>query len=124
MKKLAVLLIVLPAMAFAETTTPQRDPAFMAKIIDTLQAQRNAANDAAALQESRGNMMQDQITQLQKQVTDLQTQLAQAQNAQSAAIAAKAESDKNLVSAKDQLVSAQSRVRELEAKIPPDRSSE
>lgn len=69
MKFLAIAFLLLSTSAFAQQQPS--DPAFMQKAISALQAQRNAAQDAAASAEAR-------LAQLMDDFGNLRTELAKA----------------------------------------------
>lgn len=67
MKKLALIVAMLPSLAWAQPA----DPAFMQKAITALQAQRNFALDQQASSEAKAQMALEEIARLQAQVAKL-----------------------------------------------------
>jgi predicted nucleic acid-binding Zn-ribbon protein len=70
-KKVLFILAIstLPAMAQQQQ---QADPVFMQHAINSLQTQRNAALDAAALAEAKLSSAMDSIAQLQAKIKELE----------------------------------------------------
>jgi peptidoglycan hydrolase CwlO-like protein len=75
MKKIAFVLALLPSVAFAQSP----DPAFLGKVIDAMQAQRNSVADQLAVSEAKANLAQERLQAAQKQITDLQAQVTKLQ---------------------------------------------
>lgn len=68
MKKLALILALLPSVAFAQ----QPDPAFLQRAAAALQAQRNAALDQAAAQQARADGLADDLAKAQARIKELE----------------------------------------------------
>lgn len=69
MKRLALLLALLASPAFAQQ---QPDPALLQKVIGSMQAQRNQAQDTAAVAEARAAMLSDELAKAQARIKELE----------------------------------------------------
>lgn len=70
MKRIILALSLLATPAFAQQQQP--DPAFLQRVLSTMQAQRNQATDALAVSDTRIAVLQEELEKIKARVKELE----------------------------------------------------
>lgn len=76
MKKLFVLLALLGSVSTSAIAQQQPDPAFLQRALAAMQAQRNQAQDSAAVAEARAAGLSDDLAKAQARIKEIESKSA------------------------------------------------